>query len=98
MREEIRLGNEALARDDLDDARQHFQKLLADGGTEVQLRIACNRLQEIQDREDAIRNPAPAKKRAPRKTASRAKKTNPDESAVKLVRPPENPIVTINKH
>ncbi len=97
MREEIRLGNEALARDDLDNARQHFQKLLADGGTEVQLRIARNRLQEIQDREDAIRNPAPAKKRASRKTASRAK-SNPEEPAVKLVRPPDNPIVTIRKH
>lgn len=97
MREEIRLGNEALGRNDLEEARQHFQKLLAEGGTEVQLRIARNRLQEIQDRENAINHPAPTKKRAPRKTASRAK-TAPDEPMVKLVRPPDNPVVVINKH
>ncbi len=96
MREEIRLGNEALGRNDLEGARQHFQKLLAEGGTEVQLRIARNRLQEIQDKEDAINNPTPTKKRASRKTASRAK--NADEPTVKLVRPPENPVVVINKH
>jgi hypothetical protein len=97
MREEIRLGNEALERHDLDDARQHFQKLLAEGGTEVQLRIARNRLQEIQDRQDALNNPTPTKKRATRKTASRAKK-NPEETTIKLVRPPDNPVVVINKH
>jgi hypothetical protein len=97
MREEIRLGNEALGRNDLEGARQHFQKLLAKGGTEVQLRIARNRLQEIQDREEVINNPTPTKKRAPRKTASRAKHVT-DEPTVKLVRPPDNPVVVINKH
>jgi len=96
MREEIRLGNEALGRNDLDGARQHFQKLLAKGGTEVQLRIARNRLQEIQDREDATNPATPTKKRAPRKTSSRAKSAA-DESTVKLVRPPDNPVVVINK-
>ena len=97
MREEIRLGNEALGRNDLDGARQHFQKLLAKGGTEVQLRIARNRLQEIQDRQNAIDNPTPTKKRASRKTTSRAKKPI-EETTVKLVRPPDNPVVVINKH
>jgi hypothetical protein len=97
MREEIRLGNEALERNDLEGARQHFQKLLTKGGTEVQLRIARNRLQEIQDRDDAVNNPTPTKKRASRKTASRTKNAT-DESTVKLVRPPENPVVVINKH
>lgn len=97
MREEIRLGNEALECNDFDGARQHFQTLLAKGGTEVQLRIARNRLQEIQDRQDAIANPTPTKKRAARKTASRAKKTD-EAPTVKLVRPPDNPVVVINKH
>ena len=97
MREEIRLGNEALERNALDEARQHFQKLLAQGGTEVQLRIARNRLQEIQDRQDALDNPTPTKKRAARKTTSRAKKTT-EETTVKLVRPPDNPVVVIHKH
>jgi hypothetical protein len=96
MREEIRLGNEALGRNDLDGARQYFQKLLAMGGTEVQLRIARNRLQEIQDREGATHHDAPAKKRAPRKTVSRAKRA--EEPIVKLVRPPDNPVIVINKH
>jgi hypothetical protein len=96
MREEIRLGNEALGRNDLNGARQHFQKLLAIGGTEMQLRIARNRLQEIQDREGATEPAAPTKKRAPRKTASRAKSA--DEPMVKLVRPPDNPVIVINKH
>jgi len=96
MREEIRLGNEALGRNDFDGARQHFQKLLAMGGTEVQLRIARNRLQEIQDREGATHHDAPAKKRAPRKTVSRAKSA--EEPMVKLVRPPDNPVIVINKH
>jgi hypothetical protein len=96
MREEIRLGNEALGRNDLDGARQHFQKLLASGGTEMQLRIARNRLQEIQDREGATDHASPPKKRAPRKTASRAKSA--DEPTVKLVRPPDNPVIVINKH
>jgi hypothetical protein len=97
MREEIRLGNEALGRNDFNGARQHFQKLLATGGTEVQLRIARNRLQEIQDREDAVNNPMPTKKRAPRKAASRTKNAA-DEPTVRLVRPPDNPVVVINKH
>jgi hypothetical protein len=97
MREEIRLGNEALGHNDLEKARQYFQTLLAKGGTEVQLRIARNRLQEIQDREDATNDAIAPKKRASRKTASRVKNTT-DEPKVKLVRPPENPVVVIHKH
>jgi hypothetical protein len=97
MREEIRLGNDALGRNDLEGARQYFQTLLAKGGTEVQLRIARNRLQEIQDREGATSHDTPTKKRAPRKTASRAKSAA-DESVVRFVRPPDNPVVVINKH
>ncbi len=52
VREEIRLGNEALARQDLDTARQYFQQVLVtDDATEVQKRIAANRLREIEERQ-----------------------------------------------
>ena len=97
MREEIRLGNEALARDDLDTARQCFQQLLVEGGTALQCRIAENRLREIQDKIDALTNPTPAKTRARRKTAA-SKKAASDEPPRKVVRPPDNPIVVIRKH
>ena len=33
MREDIRLGNEALAQNDMEAAKQHFQHLLDHGGT-----------------------------------------------------------------
>jgi len=36
MREEIRLGNEALAQNDMETAKQHFQQLLDHGGTHMQ--------------------------------------------------------------
>ena len=40
MREEIRLGNEALARNDMETARQYFQQVLETEGTPLQKRIA----------------------------------------------------------
>ena len=98
MHEEIRLGNEALARKDMETAKQHFQKLLAEGGTPLQERIAANRLREIQDHLDALLNPDAAKPRARRKT-TRSKKADTDEAArKKVVRPPEHPVVTIKKY
>jgi hypothetical protein len=77
MREEIRLGNEALAQDDLETATKHFQHLLDEGGTPVQERIATNRLQEIRGLL-AARNKPPAKSRARRKVSA---KDTPDASA-----------------
>ena len=40
MREDIRLGNEALAQNDMETAKQHFQHLLDHGGTPMQEQIA----------------------------------------------------------
>ena len=40
MREEIRLGNEALAQNDIETAKQHFQHLLDQGGTHIQEPLA----------------------------------------------------------
>ena len=40
MREEIRLGNAALAQNDMATAKQHFQHLLDQGGTPLQEQIA----------------------------------------------------------
>jgi hypothetical protein len=61
MREEIRLGNEALARNDLETAKQYFQQLLDTGGTHIQEQIAANRLREIQATQAALRTPPPSK-------------------------------------
>ena len=97
MREEIRLGNEAMERNDFEAARQHFQQLLSEGGTALQVRIAENRLREIQDQMDALHDPPAAKTRARRKTTG-GKKTATDEPPHKVVRPPEKPIVVIRKH
>lgn len=72
MREEIRLGNEALAKNDLETAKRHFQALLDRGGTHIQEQIAANRLREIQAKQEALRTPPPAKP-ATRRTASRGK-------------------------
>jgi hypothetical protein len=70
MREEIRLGNDALARNDLETAKKHFQQLLDTGGTPIQEQIAANRLREIQAKEEALQTPPPVKppprRRAPR--------------------------------
>ena len=97
MRKEIRLGNEALARKDMETARQHFQQLLATGGTPLQERIAENRLREIEEHMDALLTPKPAKSRTRRKT-TRSTKAAADETSHKVVRPPEHPIVTIKKY
>jgi hypothetical protein len=97
MREEIRLGNEALARNDLELAKQYFQQLLATGGTPVQERIAANRLREIQERQTALLTPPPAPRaRAPRKPP-RSKDSNETVKRT-FVRPPDKPVVEIRKH
>jgi hypothetical protein len=60
MREEIRLGNAALAQNDLETAKHHFQQLLDTGGTPIQEQIAANRLREIQATQAALRPPPPS--------------------------------------
>jgi hypothetical protein len=96
MREEIRLGNEALARHDFETAKRYFQQLLATGGTPTQERIAANRLREIQERQNALLAPPTVKPRTRRK-APRVK--DEDEMATrKFVRPPDRPIVVIKKY
>lgn len=47
MREEIRLGNEALAKGAFVEAVRYYQSLLDKGGTEIEERIARNRLSDI---------------------------------------------------
>jgi hypothetical protein len=96
MREEIRLGNEALARNDFEDAKRCFQQLLATGGTPTQERIAANRLREIQERQEALRTPVTIKHRA-RRSAPRVR-DNDDAPPHKFIRPPDKPIVVIKKH
>jgi hypothetical protein len=99
MREEIRLGNEALARNDLDTATQCFHQLLAAGGTPVQERIAVNRLREIEElraQEEALRNPPPVKPRTRRKTTGSTKREEVLEH--RFVRPPDEPLVVIKRH
>ena len=68
MREEIRLGNEALAQNDMETAKQHFQQLLDHGGTPIQEQIAGNRLREIQAKQEAL-CPPPSTKPPTRRTA-----------------------------
>jgi len=74
MREEIRQGNVALAENDLETAKRHFQQLLDTGGTHIQEQIAGNRLREIEATQEALRTPPPAKPPT-RRTAPRSKKT-----------------------
>ncbi len=95
MREEIRLGNEALARNDMETAKQYFEQLLANGGTPLQERIATNRLREIRETQEAPLKPTSAKPRTRRKTAGSPKRD--DTAKRKFVRPPDNPIVVIKK-
>ena len=61
MREEIRLGNEALAQNDMEAAKRHFQQLLDHGGTPLQEQIVANRLREIHAKQEALRTPPPSK-------------------------------------
>jgi hypothetical protein len=76
MREEIRLGNEALAQNDMESAKQHFQQLLDNGGTPLQEQIAANRLREIHVKQEEFRTPPPSKP-AKRRKAPRGR--TPDE-------------------
>jgi hypothetical protein len=71
MREEIRLGNEALAQNDLATAKRHFQELLDTGGTPLQMQIAANRLREIQITQEGPHRPPAKPPRRPK--ASRGK-------------------------
>lgn len=96
MREEIRLGNEALAQNDIETAKRHFEQLLANGGTVTQERIATNRLRDIQEKQEAINKPSTPKRRARRKSPDRAE--GHDEPRRTFVRPPEKPLVIIHKH
>ena len=73
MRDEIRLGNAALAQNDMETAKQHFQRLLDHGGTPLQEQIAGNRLREIQAEQDALRPPPPPAKPPKRRTAAGGK-------------------------
>lgn len=106
MREEIRLGNEALAHNDFETAQRYFEQLLAAGGTPDQERIAANRLRDIrerQQREEAQRQSPPPAARASRKPAagrSRGSKASAQDANQdhRFVRPPEKPIVVISRH
>jgi hypothetical protein len=98
MREEIRLGNEALARDDLETARQCFQQLLAAGGTPTQERIAANRLRDIQEKQEALRTPPPAAVRARVPRKSTRDKDHNEVAKRAFIRPSDNPVVEIRKH
>lgn len=96
MREEIRLGNEALACHDMETAKQHFEQLLEKGGTPLQERIATNRLREIREQQEALNNPTPTKSRTRRKAAERTKRdTSPKHT---FVRPPDDPLVVIKRY
>jgi hypothetical protein len=68
----MRLGNAALAQNDLETAKRHFQQLLDTGGTHIQEQIAANRVREIQAKQAALRTPPPAKP-PPRRKASGGK-------------------------
>lgn len=96
MREEIRLGNEALARNDMETAQRCFQQLLSKGGTSLQRRIAENRLREIQEKRDAADKLVSVKPRVRRK----AKHVVEHEDTAKhtFVRLPDKPLVVIKKH
>jgi len=99
VREEIRLGNEALARHDLETARQYFQQVLTTEATVVQKRIAANRLREIekcQQQAEEPPMPSPRKARTRRKTP--AVRQPAEASARPFVRPPDKPVVVINRH
>ncbi|MBI2876510.1 MAG: hypothetical protein HYY20_06480 [Candidatus Tectomicrobia bacterium] len=83
MREEIRLGNEALGRGDLSEASIHFQELLTKGGTALEERIARNRLKEIEQlQKGSEKEKAKEKSASPRPARSKgtkAKKEKDDE-------------------
>jgi hypothetical protein len=78
MREEIRLGNEALAQNDLETAKRHFQQLLDTGGTPLQMQIAANRLWDIKVKQEGP--PTPPAKPPRRPKASRGKTPRQSET------------------
>ncbi len=99
MREEIRLGNEALAQHDLETAARYFQQVLDTGGTELQKRIAMNRLHDIQLQRQAAQQEAEAPAARPRprrKVAATAQKAPEPEHH--FVRPPDEPVVVIRRY
>lgn len=89
MREEIRLGNEALAQNDLETAQRHFQHLLDHGGTHMQEQIARNRLREIQATQEARRTPPlakpPRRRAAPGGKTAHPKAPKPSEAICEVV-------------
>ena len=89
MREEIRLGNEALAQNDLETAKRHFQHLLDHGGTHMQEQIAANRLREIQATQEARRTPPlakpPRRRATPRGKTAQTKAPKPSEAIFEVV-------------
>jgi hypothetical protein len=97
MREEIRLGNEALARNDFETAKQYFQQILVTDGTPLQKRIAANRLRDIQERTEVRLERAPSTPRAGRKSTG-AKKAEDDPVPHRVIRPPDKPLIVIRKH
>jgi hypothetical protein len=97
VREEIRLGNEALARNDLETARQCFQQVLTTEGTDVQKRIAANRLREIEERQRPRPEPRVASQPRQRRKAA-GTKTADEAAAHRFVRPPDAPVVTIKRY
>jgi hypothetical protein len=70
MRHEMRLGNAALAQNDMETAKQPFQHLLDHGGTPMQEQIAGNRLRKLQAKQDALRPPPPPAQLPKRRTAA----------------------------
>ena len=99
VREEIRLGNEALAQNDFETARQCFQQVLVTDATEVQKRIAANRLREIAERRQQAeepRKPSSGKPRTRRKIAE--VRSSAEAPAHPLIRPPDKPVVVIHRH
>jgi len=99
VREEIRLGNEALAQNDLSMARQYFQQVLVTEATEVQKRIAANRLREIEERQQQAEEPCKPPSGKPRtRRKPTAVKPLAETSAHHFVRPPDKPVVVIQRH
>jgi hypothetical protein len=96
MREEIRLGNEALACRDMETAKQHFEQLLTKGGTPLQERIATNRLREIREQQEILDKPPPTKSRTRRKATEHPKRDASPKHT--FVRPPDKPLVVIKRH
>src|SRR5438874_2157336 len=67
--------------------------------TVMQKRIAANRLREIEERQQPAAEPrprSPAKPRTRRKTTDA--KQQAEASAHRFVRPPDKPVVVINRH